>query len=110
MRYPNKFPTFYEFMRTSGVDTPEICCLGFLPFLLFLLQKLKLLLKHVGRKLACCCKTSSSGKFRSHCSRDREAPGILNILIQDVEKPLLVSLQAYICLLRLLISLSTKYS
>ena len=72
-----------------------------LPLLLHFLQKLDLLLKLFGRKLSCYSKTSSTGKFRSRCSRDREA--------RRSSKPLVVSLHAYICLLCLLISLSPEY-
>ena len=47
--------------------------LWYLPLLLYVLQKLNLLLKQGRRK--CCSKTSSTGKFRSSCSRDWEALG-----------------------------------
>ena len=85
-------------MKTSGVNTPEtifsylsnifnvktsqqILCQakkGFLyclPLLESLLQKLSLLLKHVRRKLSCFSTKSSTRRFRSHCSWDREASG-----------------------------------
>ena len=54
-------------MQASGVHTSPKHSLS------HILQKLDLLLKLVGRKLSCYSKTSSTGKFRSRCSRDREA-------------------------------------
>ena len=82
---------YYKIMHASGVDTPEDIAqcylsnifnvttlpkkvlvmpkkafLGYLPLFLHLLQKKNLLLKHVERK--CWSETSSTRKFRSHCS------------------------------------------
>lgn len=60
---------------TKSVTVKQIRFLGCFHLLLHLLQKLNLLMKHVGRKLSCFSDMSSTRKSRSHCSRDRETPG-----------------------------------
>ena len=69
----NKFAFFDKRAgRALFPTSPHASCLH---LLIHLLQNLNLLLKHVGRKLSCCSNTSSTGKFRSHCSWDREERG-----------------------------------
>ena len=60
---------------TKSVTVKQIRFLGGFHLLLHLLQKLNLLMKHVGRKLSCFSDMSSTRKSRSHCSRDRETQG-----------------------------------
>ena len=67
--------TFKNKTITKSVTVKQIRFLGCFHLLLHLLQKLNLLMKHVGRKLSCFSDRSSTRKSRSHCSRDRETPG-----------------------------------
>ena len=64
----------YIFNVKTPPKIPFLAKNWFEQLLLSLLQKLNLLLKHVGRKRLCCSTTSSTWQFRSHCSQDQEAP------------------------------------